>query len=330
MMKPVSGGIKRALGILVVLAVLVSAGATTALAAVPGDELDLLLELEEPSPEGSGDVLEPPAPPEGPPGEGDQGAPGGPGVPGAPGAVPGRGPAARPIPPITKEQEQLLDRAQELVGELRAILRDAAEAVTMKNWRQVQIELLDYVATVVELEKTLDAFVAATPEGKRCPVRLYVGPILADVAAQADEVARIWEALPLEYRTPVKEALRRAVEASDHKAFWKHLIRIMADRPGDPGSRIERLEAALARAQERLEAVQARLGKLEEHKAALEEKLAQATDPTQQDRLEDLLGLVELDIAACKARIAREEYAIRMFQDWLEELRSSGIEDATG
>lgn len=128
----------------------------------------------------------------------------------------------------------------------------------------------------------------------------------------------------------MKEALRRAVEATDLKAFWRHLIRIVADRSGNPGSRIERLAAALARAQERLEAAQARLGKLEEHKAALEEKLAQATDPNQQDRLEDLLGLVELDIAVCKARIAREEYAIRMFKDWLEEMRSSGAEDATG
>jgi len=195
MMKSVSGGTKRALGILVARAVLVSVGATTALAAVPGDELDLLLQLEESAPEGSGDVLEPPPPPEGLPGGGEQGAPGTPGLPGAPGAVPGgRGLQARPVPPITKEQEQLLDRAQELVGELRAILRDAAEAVAMKNWRQVQIELLDYVATMVELEKTLDAFVAATPE--RCPVRLYVGPILADVAAQADEVGRSGRPFP--------------------------------------------------------------------------------------------------------------------------------------
>lgn len=232
-------------------------------------------------------------------------------------------PDVRPAcpPPLTEEQENLLERARWLVGELKEILRQASAYAARESWMQVQIELLDYVSTMVTLEKTLGAFVATVEEGRPFPLRRYLGPILQEVASQAGDVADVWEVLPEANREPVKRAVEAAAEASDHPRFWRHLVRIVLRQvEPDPGARRERIERALERARESLERALARIEKIERHIATLEEKIEECEDEAKREKLLDLKHLAELDLAVCEARVERDKFAIRMFTEWLEEL----------
>ncbi len=232
-------------------------------------------------------------------------------------------PDVRPtcLPPLTEEQETLLERARWLVGELKEILRQASAYAARESWAQVEIELLDYVSTMVTLEKTLDAFVATVEEGRPFPVRRYLRPILQEVASQTGDVADVWEVLPEANREPVKRAVEAAAEASDHPGFWRHLVRIVLRQvEPDPGARRERIQRALDRARQSLERTLERIEKIERHIASLEEKIKDCEDEARREKLKDLKQLAELDLAVCEARVERDEFAIRMFMEWLEEL----------
>jgi len=267
-------------------------------------------------------------------------APAAPGTPGgAPGASAGgvldealMGPAVdgevmpaaeRPqcLPPLTEEQERLLDRARALVAELGRILDEAAIYSARESWAQVEIELLDYVSTLATLEQVVDAFVATVPEGRPFPFRHYLGPILGDIPAQAADLAAVWAELPEANRVAVRRAVEAAAEASDHPRFWRGLVRLVrSELPHDPGAIRERLEAMLERAERSLELTLDRMAKLEQRIAELEERIASCEDEVRRELLKDLKHLAELDLAVCKARVARDRFAIEMVQERLEEL----------
>lgn len=228
--------------------------------------------------------------------------------------------AAERAPQLTEEQERHLERIRAIVEELAEIVRQASTYAAHESWVQVQVELLDYVSTLVTLEQVIDALVATFPEG-RFPARL-MAPLMGALGEQARELAGVWEVLPEANREPVRRAVEAAAAASDHPRFWGLMVRIVSGnhQPPDPGATRERLERMLARAEEHLARTLERMERLEEAIANLEQRIEECEDETQLERLEDLKHLAELDLAVCEAQVARDEFAIESLEERLAEL----------
>lgn len=244
---------------------------------------------------------------------------------GAPGddpfAVP-PGPDAERRPQLTEEQQRLVERTQAIVEELGEIVRQASAYAAHESWQQVQVELLDYVSTLVTLEQAIDALTASAPEGRPFPVRIVLAPIGGALAEQARELAGVWEVLPEANRELVRRAVEAAAEASDHPRFWGLMVRVVSGnhQAPDPTAHRERLEHRRARTEEHLARTLERMERLEETITNLEQRIAECDDPTQLERLQDLRHLAELDLAVCEAQVARDEFAIESLEERLEEL----------
>lgn len=226
-------------------------------------------------------------------------------------------------PVLTEEQQAILDRAWALVAEMERIVDEAEMYSARESWAQVEIELLDYVSTMVTLEAVLDSFVA-TVTTEPFPFRYFLGPIVEAVAAQAGGIADVWTVLPEANRDPVRRAVLAAAEASDHPGFWRHMVRLVLSQvERDPDEIRENLEEALARTQADLEATLERMARLEGIITNLEEKIDACEDETLRERLEDKKHLAELDLAVCEAKVARDEFAIEIIEERLAELEAN-------
>lgn len=247
-------------------------------------------------------------------------------LPGAGGPLAGSGfGSMRTPPPLTDEQQEILDRAAGLVDELAGIVDDATSALAAEDWASAQSALLDYVSTLGQLEATFDEFAASAPEGKPFPVRFYLGPVLSGLAGQASGLASVWEAVPEANRVPVREAVTAAITASDRPAFWANLARLIrggGNLPPDPNRLRARLEQALQRAEGSLARTQKEIERLKGRMAELQEKITGATDPERRHGLEDLRRLAELELGVCNAKVARDEFAIQSLKERLAELQT--------
>ncbi len=271
------------------------------------------------------------------PGEGDPGLVGR--LPGAPRGTP---------PPLTPEQEEILDRVAGYVASLADILDEASTLASSGGWDQCEAGLLDYVSAMSGLEAAVDEFVATLPApnspgqvqgqvqgllrgqvqgqfrerkaGGPGP-RIYLGPILADLAGQGGALAAIWQALPEANRVSVQKAVNEAVSASDNPRFWALLVCLVrGEGPRDPAQLREGLERALQRAEDNLTRARQEVARLTQRIAKLTERIAAETDPDRRHNLEDLKHLAELELRVCLARIARDEFAIQTLQERLAGL----------
>jgi len=277
--------------------------------------------------------------------QGDPALPGE-GGPGLDGGRPGAPP--RTPPPLTPEQQEILDRVVGYVASLADILDEASTLASSGDWDQCGARLLDYVSTMSGLEAAVDEFVATLPapdsqgqvrgqvrgqvqeqvrgqvreqkEGGPGP-RIYLGPILADLAGQGEALMATWQALPEANRVSVREAVKEAVSASDNPRFWALLVRLVrGEGPRDPAQLRECLERALQRAEDSLTRTRQEVTRLTERIAKLTERIAAETDPDRRHNLEDLKHLAELELQVCQARIARDEFAIQTLQERLAGL----------
>jgi len=289
--------------------------------------------------------------------QGDPALPGE-GGPGLDGGRPGAPP--RTPPPLTPEQQEILDRVVGYVASLADILDEASTLASSGDWDQCEARLLNYVSTMSGLEAAVDEFVATLPapdsqgqvqgqvrgqvrgqvqeqvrgqvreqvqgqvreqkEGGPGP-RIYLGPILADLAGQGEALMATWQALPEANRVSVREAVNEAVSASDNPRFWALLVRLVrGEGPRDPAQLRECLERALQRAEDSLTRTRQEVTRLTERIAKLTERIAAETDPDRRHNLEDLKHLAELELQVCQARIARDEFAIQTLQERLAGL----------
>jgi hypothetical protein len=277
------------------------------------------------------------------PGEGD---------PGLVGRLPG-GSRGTP-PPLTTEQQEAFDRVAGYVASLADILDEASTLASSGDWDQCEARLLGYVSAMSGLEAAVDEFVTTLPapdsrgqvqgqvrgrvqgqvrgqvqgqfrerkDGGPGPgPRIYLGPILADLAGQGEALAAIWQALPEANRVSVREAVNAAVSASDNPRFWALLVRLVrGEGPRDPAQLRECLERALQRAVDNMTRARQELARLTQRIAKLTERIAAETDPDRRHNLEDLKHLAELELQVCQARIARDEFAIQTLQERLAGL----------
>jgi len=230
----------------------------------------------------------------------------------------GRGPGCT-RPELSDEQKAVLAETREIAEELRLLLGEAAAAADAQDWDGAQAALLHYVDEMTELDSTIAGFAATLEEGARLPLGNAVRPLAAHMRA----LAGVWMSLPGEYQTTVIEAVTAAAEASEQPRFWAGLLALSrgnARRGFDPEQARGRLERMLEKAERNLQRSRTGLEGLGERIASLEQRLAGCTDETQRQRLLDLKHLAELEMDVCRARIARDEYAIQMLEERLAEL----------
>lgn len=236
---------------------------------------------------------------------------------------PVRGEEGRPDvapPPLTEEQEALLEIIRGLVERLDGFADDIGLAAAAEDWDRVEAGFLDYVATLVELERAVDAFVATLPEDRPLPMRVVLHALQA-LRGQATELAGPWAGLPEENRAPVREAVRAAAEASEHPRFWTLMIRLVRGEVRPVPVR-ERLERMLEKARADLESAERRAERIRERIAKLDDLIASTTDPGRLETLRDLRYLAELDLAVAEAKIARDRFAVEMLEKQLSRLEA--------